>query len=71
MTWMMKQLGNRRDSSRFTTAARLSLLQRRTRRIKNMAAIPVEVFHPIALLSALAIYLFIVSSVGGGSGGAP
>lgn len=36
-----------------------------------MAGIPVDVFPPIALLSALAIYLVVVAAVGGGGGGTP
>lgn len=32
-----------------------------------MAGIPVDVFPPLALLSALTIYLFVISVTGGGN----
>lgn len=71
MTRMMQQHGSRLEATRFTPASRLALTRQRARRIKNMVGIPLEVFPPIALLSALAIYLVVVAAVGGGTGGAP
>lgn len=36
-----------------------------------MAGIPVEMFPPLALLSALAIYMIVVAAVGGSGGATP
>jgi hypothetical protein len=68
---MMQTPHARLQESRFVTSGRLSRIGRRTRSIKNMAGIPVEMFPPLALLSALAIYMIVVAAVGGSGGATP
>jgi len=54
-----------------TLPGRMSSVGRKVRRIMTTASVTAELFPPVVLVSALALYFYIVACMGGGDGPRP